>query len=244
MDFLRKIFYMGVNVINGSFGKYDGKFQNPSVRYGRNAASNMEEYINRLSVDTISGANIVPYTVDYTDDDAFVRAIEGFGSKLDSSGGDSFEYRYTKANDGRIDKISLLAASYEEMGQRAKASVGEMNDRLNRAHKTNVFNFGVVDTNENGLIEVDEYGTFLALADIKSKDKNSLDPKIMTGVITPKGTDEAVRYLAVNHQNKGKRAELINYIRNNIFKKLQDNLGLTKTLGTHNETSGALDILT
>lgn len=235
---------MSVSVIDGNFGRYDGSVQNPSVRYGRNAASNMEEYTNAQSLNAYKSAQNIRYTPNFADDEAFIQAIEGFADKLEKE--DSFErlnyeYKYTKANQGHIDKISLLAAAYEEMGG-AKTPVQAMNDKLNRAHKTDIFNTQVLDTNENGLVEIDEYGAFLALADIKSKDKNSTDPHDMTGTITSEGTKEALSYLAVNHKNKTVQAQLINYARN-TFKNLQDNLGLTKALSEHNQTSGHIDLL-
>lgn len=230
---------MSINAITGYSGCYTGRVQNPSIAYGMNAANNMEIYTRKQAEQSGERVASLQHIFDPADDETFVKAVEGFSKKLEQDEFTPMKYRYqySTVNEGEFDKLSLMGAAYEEMGRKKKISNRKMSDMINQAYfepKTSdkkerpAFSAKVLDTNRNGQVEVDEYGAFLALSDIKSKDKNSTDVSIMDGNITDEGVQEALSYLAVNTKNPIQRWRLTSYMRK-VFKGIQKDLGLKET---------------
>jgi len=256
---------MAINAITGYTGVYTpNRVQNASLRYGMNAASNMEEY-TKQSVQTAATAPNAscPY-YSFTDDEAFVHAIEAFPERLekDTFTPSNFRYRYSAPNETEtVDKMSLLGASYEELGQKEAVSVKKMNQSFASAYPANdpketgikgilqklferktVFNAAVLDVNNDKKVSVDEYAAFLTAADIKSKDKNSFDTSLATGEITDDGLKEAFSLLAVNSKNKKEKKLLIDYQRN-FFAKIGAALGLDSEKETFKTEIQKLDTI-
>lgn len=243
---------MSINAITGYSGIYDGKVQNVSMRYGMNAAYNMNAFVQsapKRAVEIVEA----PAIDKETDDEIFATALEKFaeGLEQDTFTPSKYRYQYSTVNEGEFDKLALLGAAYEEMGQKTETPVKKMTQMIQKFYPNvkksgkegkSVFNAKVLDTNKNGKVEVDEYGTFLALADIKSKDKDSEDISLMTGEITDEGTKEAMSYLAVNAKNPITRFRLTRYMRD-VFSKLQDKLNLSEAKETFNQEVKDLNLI-
>jgi hypothetical protein len=80
-----------VAMINGSAGVYDGKINNPSVKYGRNAVSNHFSYLNDLPKFTETGMPPLDFEYKYMPDNKLDKmvllgaAFEEMGKKVSVS---------------------------------------------------------------------------------------------------------------------------------------------------------------
>ncbi len=261
---------MSIAEISGLSGFYSPyAVQNSSVRYGMNAASNMEEYTKRQSaqsfltgIETISAVSAAP---NFADDEAFVHAIESFSEQLekDEFTPSKFRYRYSADNGEAVDKMSLMGAAYEETGRKNSVSVSKMNKQFASAFpspeqteettgiisfikkltsRKSAFSAKALDSNRNGRVETEEYAAFLALADIKSKDKNSEDISRMDGTITDEGVKEAFSYLAVNSKDRKEKKFLTGYMQS-FFGGIKDELGLDETAEDFRRETKGLNIV-
>lgn len=245
---------MSINAITGYNGIYDGKVQNPSIRYGMNAANNMQIFTEEGSKKAVESITENRYIQDSNSDgEIFAKALEKFaqGLEQDEFTLSKYRYQYSTVNEGEFDKLSLLGAAYEEMGRKENIPVKKMTKMIQEFYPSikksgkegkSVFSAKVLDTNKNGKVEVDEYGTFLALADVKSKDKSSEDMSLVNGQITDEGVKEAMSYMAVNTKNPFTRFKLTRYMRN-VFANLQKNLDLSEAKEKFESEKASLNML-
>ncbi len=238
--FLIQCFFMSVKIweikvsispITGYNGIYtQSSVANPSVRYGMNAANNM----GLRAFEPLQRAKQETYEIDKgLDDEAFIRALENFAGKMDAANDEymnsNLRYQYSNVTKDGIDKLSLLGAAFEEMGMRMTLPVQQVNNILRKIYpeqntKKKKIYTEIIDANNNGGIDIEEYGAFLAYADLKSANKSSLNPKNMQGVITQEGIKEAINAISVNPEQKGFFSK---YKKNKrMFSKLTDELNL------------------
>lgn len=181
--------------INGLSGIYDGKIANSSARYGRNAASNYQDYISHLGFDAVQFPNLGDLS--QLDEDKFEArmqeldlSIDELKEKLAQMPPINFEYTYSEVQDGSIDTLSLIASSYEELdGSEIKTKEltkmlqqfdepGVLKQVWNnikavfRGEKTQKINFHplkmsakALDFNNDGKIDLAEYSTSTLVAD-------------------------------------------------------------------------------
>lgn len=203
----------GVAQINGSMGKYDGKVEDPSTRYGRNAVENYYTYVEQpIVADTmgvngtgvngtgVNGANDVDTKLNnfLKENDEYLKALPPL----------EFEYRYMpQMPKGQIDKKAVLGAAYEEMGRVHEMSVEEMD---NRFAPDDSFTSRALDINKDGKIDNGEYATSILAADMLSKsdmpDINNID-----GTINKNGFNAVLAY------TQKSRAEAAAKLYSNIY---------------------------
>lgn len=181
----------GVAQINGSMGKYDGKVEDPSTRYGRNAVENYYTYVEKPIVADkmgvngtgVNGANDVDTKLNnfLKENDEYLKALPPL----------EFEYRYMpQMPKGQIDKKALLGAAYEEMGKVNEMSVEEMD---NRFAPDDSFTSRALDINKDGKIDNGEYATSILAADMLSK-SDTPDTANIDGTINKKGFNAVLAY--------------------------------------------------
>lgn len=224
--------------INGAKGIYDGKVNNSSARYGRNSASNYLGYINDLRIDTsnpsINTKNLA--TNNQSTFDAKMDGIDAFIKQLDKEISSlppiQFEYNYSENKGGKLDVISLMGASYEEMGSKSYVSVKDLNKKMNETfreksvlaqiadkvkgfftgEKTPKINFhpfrpkldtAVCDFNKDKKIDIGEYATSILIAD-------KLSDGEINGTITNEGENASLAY--VNKKNQKAASADLRYL--------------------------------
>lgn len=180
----------GVAQINGSMGKYDGKVEDPSTRYGRNAVENYYTYVEKpIVADKMN----TPPILSGSDSDAdklnnFLKENDEYLKALPPL---EFEYRYMpQMPKGQIDKKALLGAAYEEMGKVNEMSVEEMD---NRFAPDDSFTSRALDINKDGKIDNGEYATSILAADMLSK-SDTPDTANIDGTINKKGFNAVLAY--------------------------------------------------
>lgn len=180
----------GVAQINGSRGKYDGKVEDPSTRYGRNAVENYYTYVEKpIVADKMN----TPPILSGSDSDAdklnnFLKENDEYLKALPPL---EFEYRYMpQMPKGQIDKKALLGAAYEEMGKVNEMSVEEMD---NRFAPDDSFTSRALDINKDGKIDNGEYATSILAADMLSK-SDTPDTANIDGTINKKGFNAVLAY--------------------------------------------------
>ena len=180
----------GVAQINGSRGKYDGKVEDPSTRYGRNAVENYYTYVEQPIV---ANTMNTPPILSGSDADAdklnnFLKENDEYLQALPPL---EFEYRYMpQMPKGQIDKKALLGAAYEEMGKVNEMSVEEMDNRFT---PDDSFTSRALDINKDGKIDNGEYATSILAADMLSK-SDTPDTANIDGTINKKGFNAVLAY--------------------------------------------------
>ena len=178
---------------------YDDKIRNASVRYGRNAANNFIGYINSYRYNPVKLPDMKQ--LKSLSEDKFEAKIKQLDDAIEQIGQQempplNFEYTYSEVNDGLIDTMSLMGASYEELGG-ASIKTSELSKKLKETftpsifkqllsnlkaklkgrptdkivhHKTKLTAKGI-DLNNDGKINVAEYATNILASDIYSNGK-------------------------------------------------------------------------
>ena len=185
----------GVANIDGAQGKYDNRTTDDSVRYGRNAVENLYTYMEHpLVTDNMTTAPILDFglnpdapqkNIDKLDkflkeNDEYLKALPPL----------EFEYRYMpKMPKGQVDRKAVLGAAYEEMGEN-ELSVKELDSRF---APDNTFTSKALDINNDGKVDVAEYGSSILAADMLSK-SDTPNPANIDGTINKKGFDAVLAY--------------------------------------------------
>ena len=202
----------GITKINGSKGKYDDKtVTNPSIRYGRNSVQN---FYNYLEQPLVKDNHAVPPILDFgiTPDaaeknieklDKYVKENDAYLSSLPPL---EYELRYMpnihKPNE--IDRDALLAVAYEELGGRKEVNAKEIEESF--AINDNLSN-SPLDINNDGKIDIGEYGSSILAADIMSNSgsiKGTINSSGHNAVreLTKKANAEAATQLYASLYNK------------------------------------------
>ena len=186
----------GVVKVDGSRGKYDNKVSDPSVRYGRNAVENLYTYMEQpLIADNMTVAPILDFGVNpeaaqHNIDklDKFLKENDEYLKALPPL---EYEYRYMpQMQKGQVDKKALLGAAYEEMGKVNDLSVEDLDSRF--APDKN-YTSKPLDVNNDGKVDIAEYGSSLLAADMLSKSDAPNNANI-DGTINKRGFDAVLAY--------------------------------------------------
>lgn len=185
--------------INGSKGIYDGKIEDASVRYGRNAAANHRGLI----VSTINSAmNGETPILDFMPNekalnnnlqkmDVFVKENANYLNNMPSL---DYEYRYMpEVRDKVVDKKALFGAAYEEMG----ASAIPIADFEKNVLPGKEYTMKPLDLNKDGVIDVSEYSASILAADILSKQNPSISN--IDGKMNAKGMNAVIEYARISN---------------------------------------------
>lgn len=183
----------GVANINGAKGKYDGKVTDPSVRYGRNAVENYYTYLEKPIVeDNMATAPILDFGLDpnaaeHNEDklNKFLKQNDEYLSALPPL---KYEYRYMPQ--GPVNTKAVLGAAYEEMGGKKELSVEELDSRF---APDSSFTSKALDLNNDGKVDIGEYGSSILAADMLSK-SDTPDIKNIDGTINNKGFNALLAY--------------------------------------------------
>lgn len=186
----------GVAKINGAKGKYDNKVSDPSVKYGRNAVENYYTYLEQpLVADKMTTAPILDFglnpdaaekNVDKLD--KFLKENDEYLSALPPL---KYEYRYMpQMQKGQVDTKAVLGAAYEEMGKTKELAVDELDYRF---APDNNFTSKALDLNNDGKVDIAEYGSSILAADMLSK-SDTPDVKNIDGTINKRGFDAVLAY--------------------------------------------------
>lgn len=189
----------GIANIDGAKGKYNSNnVANPSVEYGRNAVNNYYSYLEQPLVNQDNTpAPILDFGINNPNAaeenaEKIEKLIEHNDEYFKSLPPLEYEYRYMPNihKKGEIDKDALMGAAYEEMGRRKEISLGEMNHVFSI---NNNFTANPIDINQDGRVDVGEYGSTILAADMLSKsetpDFNNID-----GTINNKGFNKILEY--------------------------------------------------
>ena len=193
---------MSITNINGLNGRYDGKINDPSVRYGRNAADNYLQNLEKpLTLDNFAMPPVFEFDFDEEASDRNLGRLEHFVEQNDeyikSLPPLEYEYRYMPDNGtGKIDKKALLGAAYQEMG-----ALEYPKEVFNKKFLiNNNFTSDPIDINKDGKIDVSEYSTNILAADMLSKPEPEVSN--IDGTINSKGFNAVLEY-----SQKSKAAE-------------------------------------
>lgn len=185
----------GVANIDGGKGKYDNRTKDDSVRYGRNAIENLYTYMEHpLVTDNMTTAPILDFGLNPDAQQKNIDKLDKFLKENDeylkALPPLEFEYRYMpKMPKGQVDRKAVLGAAYEEMGGK-ELSVKELDSRF---APDNTFTSKALDINNDGKVDIAEYGSSILAADMLSK-SDTPNPANIDGTINKKGFDALLAY--------------------------------------------------
>ena len=183
----------GIAKINGANGKYDERVSDPSVRYGRNAVENYYTYLeNPIVEDKMTPAPILDFglnpNADNNNADKLNKFLKENDEYLKALPPLQYEYRYMPQ--GPVNTKALLGAAYEEMGRKKELSVEELDYRF---APDSSFTSKALDLNNDGKVDIGEYGSSILAADMLSK-SDTPDTKNIDGTINNKGFNAVLAY--------------------------------------------------
>ena len=181
--------------IDGSSGIYDGKIRHPNVKYGRNAISNFENY---LEIRSKNLAENIPET------DSFVKAEE-FSPR--------FELKYMPRNINylSINAMALIGAAFQEMGREIFLSKEQLTQTLKNKFKNSVgiekeeINADILDINKDDKIDVGEYAASILASDMLSRGASEVQLDNIEGNITNDGIRRLSKLFDKKNAKKGER---------------------------------------
>ena len=183
----------GIAKINGANGKYDERVSDPSVRYGRNAVENYYTYLeNPIVEDKMTPAPILDFglnpNADNNNADKSNKFLKENDEYLKALPPLQYEYRYMPQ--GPVNTKALLGAAYEEMGGKKELSVEELDSKFAPDAS---FTSKALDLNNDGKVDIAEYGSSILAADMLSK-SDTPDTKNIDGTINNKGFNAVLAY--------------------------------------------------
>ncbi len=221
-----------ISYINGQNGIYDSKIKNNSVRYARNAVSNYQDAYSKDRIDKYNQKVQDAHTnlqkvneeieeikkaqqhngIVKLDNDTFQKKIKATQDYIDALAAFSdntpeakFNMKYAQNEAGKPDKMAVLGAAYEELGKKTSISVGELTETLREGiSDKNKFSFSAdsLDLNQDGKIDIAEYGTSILVEDMLSTDSTMLNAKNITGEITQEGQNALLSFAAINNYSQ------------------------------------------
>lgn len=186
--------------INGINGIYDGYVNNNSTKYGRNAVANHRQLIESTIE---SGMSTMPPILDFmpvgNSLDKNIEKMEGFVKENDDLLKNlppvEYQYRYMpKPVNGNIDKNALLGAAREEMGGIDTMSVQEFEHRYLPSKE---YTAKPLDINNDGQIDVKEYGLSILAADMLSKKSPAIQN--IDGSMNSTGMNAVMEYARISN---------------------------------------------
>lgn len=207
--------------INGANGYYDNKESDKSIRYGKNAADNINRHLlSPLNEIHSNPAPILDFSPNIEAIEDNIEAIEDFLDEneryLKELPPLEFEYRYMpNIGTGKVDAKAVLANSFIEMGGKKSMSVENFEaDYL----LDDTMTAKPLDINKDGRIDIAEYSTNTIAADLLSK--GTTDVTKVDGTINTKGFNAVLEY--TKKSNAAAAAKLYENIYNTY--SLQDAL--------------------
>ena len=158
--------------ISGQIGRYDYKIKDASVRYGRNSASNLQKKFEAQSqkMERIDVTKLVSMS-----DEDFEKTMNEL--KSDKPITFNFVQQYMPNIGGKIDRMALMGAAYEEMGKVVALSVDELSENL-QTQADALYGKGelalcadALDINKDGFVDIGEYASSILLEDALSESK-------------------------------------------------------------------------
>ena len=204
-------------VINGDKGAYDGKVNNSSVRYGRNAVSNFASYVDGY-VKPLPGQKNDLSNLKGLDKDTFDKKMKELDAEHDATMAQlnsmpplKFEHQYMPKPESpeKIDKMALLGAAFEEMGKKISMPVEQLTKKLQAAFGDKA-SAKAFDINGDNQIDIGEYATTILLEDMMSKDVKTIDTKNITGTVNNDGQNNLAAY--INLQNSASTSAVVSSI--------------------------------
>lgn len=184
--------------INGLNGAYD-YVNDKSLRYGANAANNHKKLVVNTLESRLNGeAPILDFMPTKEALDNNIERLNGFVKENDnylkSLPPIEYEYRYMpEPVNGKIDKKALFSAAYEEMGTGAM-SVREFENKFLPGRDYTV---KPLDINNDGYIDVSEYGANILAADMLSKPNPNINN--INGSMNSKGMNAVMEYARISN---------------------------------------------
>ncbi len=187
--------------INGNKGIYDGIIKDSSVRYGRNAVNNYNNYLMEFAKPLPDIPNMKG--IESLSSDEFTKKAEAFQKALDEINLPpiDFELRYQSESTptGKVDVMSLLGAAYEEMGKNFSLGVKAFTEKLQKAFGKGEISAEALDTNGDNEIDIAEYSASILAADMMSTDSSTLSDSNITGTITNQGQNASLALINKNN---------------------------------------------
>lgn len=198
--------------IDGAKGYYDGKVQNPYVRYARNSVDNFKNYLAAFNYTVIEftpeGLERQPkedvFEHSTEDDTETEGTVLIFGDETPPL---EYEHRYLPhaSNYRFINKNALMGAAYEEMNEQKAVPVRVLSQNLQEvsdaAYGENevLMDAAVLDLNNDGVIDLAEFSTTILLEDALSKDDSFFRPENIDGSITDTGENAGLEYMEADN---------------------------------------------
>lgn len=194
-----------VAIFNGDKGPYDNKINNASVKYGRNAIANHFAYLRSDNKFDFSNMNEKDLK-----DDTFEKKMAK-NESIAQNNSSNFECKYLPGNVNyqSLDKMALIGAAFEEMGQRTEVSLDEANKQLQNSFGNN-FSANALDLNGDKKIDTAEYAASILLEDMAGKNPVQLERKNITGVVNNQSELNTLRYF--HNKNKEITSNLLGEI--------------------------------
>lgn len=199
--------------IDGRHGKYDNKVTNPSVKYGRNAVDNFYSYFEKPLMNDIK---------QLSEKHNFSNLEEKANNILNKNNGylkslPTFEFEYRYMPTKSIDKLAVLGAAYEEL-QTKEISIEELNKKFAPSKE---FTSEGLDLNNDGKVDIAEYGTSILAADMLSK-SNIPEMKNIDGTINTKGLNNVLAYAHYSNKEAAKNLYTSIYNQANLGSSLNE----------------------
>lgn len=129
----------------------------------------------------------------------YANAIRAF---VDNTPGARFNMKYAQNESGKPDTMAVLGAAYEELDKRTSVSVDELTNTLRKGisdKNKHAFSADSLDINNDGKIDIGEYGASLIVEDMLSTNPNELNIKNITGEINTEGQNRLLSFAAIHN---------------------------------------------
>lgn len=201
-----------VAYINGTKGKYDGKIDNPAVRYARNAMDNYVEYANVVAEQLRDFPDM--RNLDQLSEDEYEFRMQEFEEAIAAMPDKkmpplNFRVQYTASpvHYRFISRDAVLAVAYEEMGKKTSVSARELTKKMQKSADTILgekqvkMSAKALDINSDGKISLGEYASCVLLEDALSENDSYFDIRNINGTISTDGENALLNYGMVNNYN-------------------------------------------
>lgn len=201
--------------INGLTGIYDKTINDASVRYGRNAVNNYQNYIQSYCSKTSKLSKCNPEKIASLSYDKFSKKMQKANSSACCSDKFSqiplnYELRYQQEGEkGAINTMSLMGAAYEQLGQKIALPVRKVTKMFQSSFSQfkNKISANALDTNKDKKIDLAEYASYMIVSDILSTEPESsiLYGESATGTITNQGKNASYSLFDKSFEQQSKK---------------------------------------
>jgi len=190
-----------VAYINGSNGVYGVANAQNSVSYSKNAINNYLKYIGDFKFETVEMPDLSGLSG--LSEDKFeskMQELNGAIAKINAQKMPPVNFSCTYMPTSKIDNVALMAVAYEEMGKRSFVSTDEMTQMLQNTadlisgQNKSQMSAQALDVNNDGKIDLAEYGASILVEDALSADKNLVDSRNINGTFNNQGENALFAY--------------------------------------------------